>query len=468
MENSPKKVTKKGTLAIVSAAILSFVGILIETSMNVTFPTMIKEFHVSLGTVQWITTAYLLMVALVIVCSAYVKARFSERNTLFAAVFFFIAGTIISGLAPSFTVLLIGRLVQAGGTGLAIPLMFNIIIEVVPISKRGAYMGIGGLILSLAPAFGPTFGGIVVYYLTWRDIFWIVLPIIILGLVLGMFSVPNNKITDHPKFDWFRLFLLAIMFVSLTLGFDTVSGQGWLNLSFLIYLIIFALATIAFYFASKHSKRMLINITVFSQPVFTLNLIAYTIIQFANIGASFLLPNYAQLVNHSTALIGGLVLLPGSLLASAFSPYFGQLLDKHGARGPIFIGNTIFTIGLIRFVAFALHLTPMMIAILYGVFGFGRSMAFANTMTDTLNNIAPEYSADANALFNTFQQYGGSIGTSVMSSFMTSGTGTTMASKTANGTLHAFIFLLILALFNFVLYHRSFKIQVQQKQASTN
>ncbi|KRN28385.1 hypothetical protein IV38_GL001385 [Lactobacillus selangorensis] len=453
-----EKISRKALAAILSAALLSFVGILIETSMNVTFPTMIKEFHVTLGTIQWITTAYLLTVALVIVCSAYIKARYKERHIFITSVCFFVIGTIVCGTAGSFVMLLIGRLIQAIGTGLTLPLMFNIILEQAPKAVRGTYMGVGGMILALAPAFGPTFGGVVVYYLGWRWIFWIVLPLMIIALFMGLNTITQVSETTKPQFDWLRLFILAVFFISLTLGFNTVSTLGWFNVRFDLFMVVAIIAVLAFVYTSNRTHRMLVDISVFKIPAFSLSLTAYFIIQLTNIGGSFMLPNYAQLVDHSTSLISGMILLPGSLVAGLMGPYFGHLLDTYGPKKPILTGNTIYTIALVGFALLSLHLSPLMIVILYLVFSFGRSMAFENTLTNAINNVPRQHQADANAVLNTLQQFGGSIGTSIMASFMTSAAGKTEAVRTAAGTQNGFIFLVILAFLNFVLYHYSFKL----------
>ncbi|WP_252893573.1 MFS transporter [Lentilactobacillus senioris] len=145
MQNSSDKMATKDVIAIVAAALMAFLGVLIETAMNVTFPTLTKQFNVPLATVQWVTTGYLLMVSIIIVCSAYIKGRFKERNIFITGVIFSIVGDLICALAPpQFTILLLGRLIQAVGTGIVLPLLFNIILERAPMAKRGIFMGIGG------------------------------------------------------------------------------------------------------------------------------------------------------------------------------------------------------------------------------------------------------------------------------------------------------------------------------------
>ncbi|WP_057755042.1 DHA2 family efflux MFS transporter permease subunit [Weissella kandleri] len=455
--NHTTKMSTRDMLSIIAAAMMAFIGVLIETSMNVTFPTLIQKFNVDMSIVQWVTTGYLLVVSLVIICSSYIKGRFKERHIFMAGVVFSIIGDLACALAPGFMILLIGRLIQAIGTGIVLPLLFNIILERAPIQKRGFFMGLGGLIVSMAPALGPTFGGLIVNFTSWRYIFWIVLPLMVISFFLG-FSIEQITPLIQQKFDWFRFILLAITFISLTLGFNTVSQFGWFNLRLGISLAITAITIFLFIKVSNHSTRVLIDISIFKNPILTLGLIAYVIIQFTNIGINFILPNYAQIAGHSTAMIGGLILLPGSLISGLLNPVWGRMYDNIGAKKPILMGNSLFFLAIILFAVFSLKLSPIMIMVYYLLFGIGVNMALPNTMTYALTIIGPEKEADANAIFNTLQQFGGSIGTVIASSFLASGNGNNAAAVMQSGTQHAMIFFGTLVLINFFLYHYTFKL----------
>lgn len=456
--------TKKNLLAIISGALLTFIGILLETSMNVTFPTLSRQFKVSTGTVQWIASGYLLVVSLVVVCSAYIKSRFKEQAIFVTGAIAMIVGDLICATASQFAFLLIGRMIQAVGTGIALPLQFNIIIERAPLSKRGLYVGIGGLITAFAPTIGPTFGGLMSYYFSWRSIFWSVLPLMFIALILGWTTIEQKSPLEKLKFDWTRLLLFAVMLVSLTLGFNTVSAQGWLNPWLLIALIIFAVATWAFIVVSNKSQRMLIKIEVFKMPVFVYSLLAYACIQFANTGVNYLLPQFTQLVDQTTSLIGGLVLLPGSLVGAILSPFFGRMFDQLGAKRPLLLGNLIVTIALSLFAIFILKMSPWLIALVDVVLNIGGFMAFPQTLTYSINQLPEKYSADANAWFNTLQQFFGSLSTTITASFLAAGQGKTEAAQISSGTIYAFCFFLVLILLNFVFYNQSFKHALQKDQ----
>ena len=461
MTQNQAKLSRRGLIAILAVAVLSFIGILTETSLNVAFPTIMKQFDVKLATVQWLTTGYLLMVSLLMIVSAFLNKRFKTRSIFITAVSFFMLGSIIAAVAPTFGIILLGRIISAAGTGLCIPLMFNVIVETVPVHQIGYYMGIAGMVLSMAPAFGPTFGGVMVYFLSWRMIFWIVVPFAIIALIFGMASLEQHHDLSHPDFDWVRYCLLAVAFVSLSLGFNSVSTAGWLGKAFLGSVVLAAIMLWFFIRISKTTTKMLLNINVFKSKTFVSSLIAYFFLQFANIGMSFVLPTYVQIVNHQSALIGGLILLPGSFIASAATPLFGKMLDDKGAKLPILLGNSIFTAGLIGFVFGGKILPIGLIIIFYLIFTFGRSMVLGNTMTFGLTGVSNELRADANASFTTAQQFAGSIGTTILASIISisqnSGQSLPQYQLTAIGSRYAFATLLVLALINFGLYHQVFK-----------
>ncbi|WP_204121651.1 MULTISPECIES: MFS transporter [Levilactobacillus] len=382
-----------------------------------------------------------------------------------AAALAFILGDLICALATNFPILLIGRLIQAGCAGLAIPLMFNIVVESVPRSRLGFYMGMAGLILMIAPASGPTFGGIMVYLANWRMIFWSTMPVELIILLLGVGAIKQYAPVKPVKFNWGQFFLLAIAFISFTLGLNSVSTAGALSWEFLGGVGLAIVAIWGYIVLAKHSSRQLLKLEIFKNPVFTYSFFAYFTLQFCNIGINFALPNYAQIVVGATSLIGGLMLLPGSLVTAILQPWFGHLLDEHGARLPILMGSTLFTIAALVFMAFGQHLSVVLIAIMYVVFSVGRSMAFSNTLTNGLKEVDMSQRADANAIYNTGQQFAGSIGTTILAALMSSVkvSGMSYAHETAIGSQLAFGLIFVLSIVNFGFYFIVFRYQKNDK-----
>ena len=210
-----RRLDGKLIFSIIAAGILSFTGVVIETAMNVTFPSLMKEFSVSTSLVQWITTGYLLVLAVVIPLSGYLKERFPMKKLFLKAAGLFILGTLLGAWSPDFLLLLLGRLLQGAGTGIALPLMFNIIMEQAPLDRLGVMVGAGMLVCALAPAVGPSIGGYIVSLFGWRMIFWVVLPLLLISFVLGGLSVRQSSDIRIRPFDAGGLLYLAISFTCL-------------------------------------------------------------------------------------------------------------------------------------------------------------------------------------------------------------------------------------------------------------
>ena len=186
--------------AVLAAGIMSFSGVLIETSMNVTFPELMHEFSTTANGIQWVTTGYLLAIAVIVPVSAFLIRNFAPRRLFIIANLAFILGVLTDAFAPSLGVLLVGRVLQGIGTGIALPLMFHIILTKSPSDRRGVMMGIGTMTTSIAPAIGPTYGGVLLNSLGWRAIFWFLIVLLVISLVMGLTSMPIESVEKTEKF----------------------------------------------------------------------------------------------------------------------------------------------------------------------------------------------------------------------------------------------------------------------------
>lgn len=407
----PTTIPKHVIKMIVAAALMGFAGIMSETAMNVTFPKLSVVFGVSMEKLAWVTTIYLLMVAIMMTLSAYLRRRFSERTLFLASVSIFVAGILLGGAATAFPVLLVGRVFQGIAAGIALPLTFNIILEEVPLAKLGTWMGIGSLVVSIAPSIGPTYGGLLVDTLGWRAIFFLTLILVAISLVLGISSFPKKEAKEPTaKLDIVQFLLLAC---ALTTSLIVVSELETGRLNIPVF-IAFLLSLGLFIYKSLTSKIEFLNIRLFANPLFLLAIIPFVMYQFANIGGNYLIPNYLQLGFGVTSLFAGLALLPGSLIAALLNPWFGKLYDDRGAKLPLYLGNFLFTISLAIMCIWAQSLGLVLLTVTYIVFSFGRVMAFGNMQTATIAHLSKEDGPHALALFQMMNQYGGSIGTAVV------------------------------------------------------
>ena len=448
MTEFERKIDSKLILSIIAAGIMSFSGVVVETAMNVTFPTLMKEFHIGTSTVQWITTGYLLILAIIIPASSWLKRRFRTKTLFLTANILFIAGTIICASAPVFALLLLGRLIQGVGTGIALPLMFNIVLEQAPYDKMGVMMGTASLITAIAPAVGPSVGGMIVNLLGWRMIFIVLLPLLIMSLLFGLSSIRQVSATHKLPFGWKDYLLLSLGFSAMIFGINLASSYGWISLPVLLLLAVSAVSLTFFYRSSLCSRFPLLRVQVFCYTPFTLSVMSILLIQFICLGMGFLIPNYAQLVSGENAFISGCLLLPGCIIGAALSPFSGRLLDCIGARKPILTGNIFIIISAACFALFLAKSNILMIAAFYIFFALGQGFSVGTTMTNGLSALPQELSSDGNAVINTLQQLAGAVGTAVCSTIVASSqaAANTMTSGTTAGTIHTFILLAVLAI----------------------
>lgn len=448
MNQYERALSARLVLSVVATGIMSFSGVVVETAMNVTFPALMAEFGVGTSTVQWITTGYLLVLSAIIPASAWLQRRFTTRTLFTAAVALFAAGTLLAAFSPAFSFLLAGRLVQGVGTGIALPLMFNIVLEQAPFDRMGLMMGVASLITAIAPAIGPSVGGLIVEQFGWRTIFIALLPLLACSFAMGVCSIRQTRETERTPFrtvDWLVLAAAFSCFVFATSG---ASDAGWLSVRTGALLAATAALLAVFVVRSAHADRPLVRVEVFRCRAFCASLGAIVLIQFICLGLGYLIPNFAQMSLGQNAFVAGCLLLPGCALAAVMTPFSGRLLDRLGARPPIIAGCVSIVACTALFSLLAPRLSPALIAVVYLLFSFGQGAAFGNTMTNGIRQLPEPLSADGNAVVNTFQQLAGALGTSVVSTVVaTAQAGATdLAAATADGTAQSFLLLCALAL----------------------
>lgn len=404
-----KHVALSTKISILAIALITFSGILSETSMNVTFDKLQKVFETDLSTLSWITSGYLLAVAITITLGATLAHNWTERRILFTAAIGFIIGNMIAALAPSFAILMIGRILQGAATGLAVPLLFNVIVERVPRNHIGFYMGLSGLVISLAPAIGPTYGGFMIGHFDWHMIFAFILPFPLISLGLSYFFLENGQPKEKRPFDALAFILLSIALTTAILAISSME-EGSVNWTFLLA---FLVSLAAFIWRSLRSKHPFLDIRILKKPVILLGIIPFFIYQFSNLSANFLIPNFLTIVKEVNTTQAGFSLLPGTLLGALLAPLLGKFYDQYGPKPSLYGGNSLFALALLIFALFTQSLTLTMITGVYVLFTIGRNMAFNNTMALSVSHIEPKETADATALFQTAQTFAGALGTAI-------------------------------------------------------
>jgi MFS transporter, DHA2 family, lincomycin resistance protein len=443
MDNNIKLVGK-----IFSTGVMSFCGVVSETAMNVTFPTLMHEFGIGTSTVQWITTGYLLVLALVITMSSYLKRNCSQRTLFLIAIGCFIGATVACFVAPNFATLMIGRMVQGIGTGIALPLMFNIILGEAPQEKIGTFMGVGMLITAVAPAVGPVLGGFIVDSFGWRYIFLSLLPLLLLSLIIGCRLIKHSAPTERSRFHFFDYLLIVVGYSTFILAMVQASSAGWVSTVVISLLVVAVAAMVWFVRQAKRESHPLLRVEVLSHRRYMLTLAAILIAQFAVLALGYAIPNYSQLVNHTKAFTAGFLLVPGCVVGAVVSPLSGRLLDKVGARLPIVAGFGFMFVSTALFAWFGNCLTTEMFFSIYVIYTIGQGLGCGNALTFALSQLPKDLSADGNALVNSFQQLAGAMGTAVVSTIVASqqrvADASNFADATAAGSQNAFITLSVM------------------------
>lgn len=440
--------------AVIATGIMSFAGVLIETAMNVTFPTLINQFDLTTSQVQWVTTIYLLMISIIVPLSTYLNRNFSIRKLFLFSNLLFLAGILVDFFSPTFMILLMGRLLQGIATGIALPLMFHIILTYAPMNRRGAMIGVGTLTTAIAPAIGPTYGGILTSTFTWNHIFLFLVPVLLISLVIGLFAIPETSVEKGGHLDFLSVLGLCLLF-SGALTFLSTIGQliSW------IALIIAIIGFFLFYQRSKTIDQPLIHLSILSNKTFRLFLFSFLVYQFLLLGVSFVLPNFIQIVQGDTAFIAGLSMLPGAAIGAILSPFSGKLLDQHGPKKPIIAGLILSFIGWLALVLLIGHASLIWLVACHVFYMIGIGLSYSNMMTTGMNALSEEFQGDGNALFNTLQQFSGAIATSLVAiiinlvqdhSTLNYEAATTLGSKMALGVL---LVLLIISFAQFMPYY---------------
>ncbi|WP_052543004.1 MFS transporter [Lactobacillus sp. OTU4228] len=458
MVKSSDKIPAKVFAAIVATGLMSFCGVIVETSMNIAFPTLMREFGVSTNVVSWMTSIYLLAISIIVPISAILKSSYETKNLFLTANVLFLLGLIVDAIAPSFVFLLLGRVIQGIATGIALPLMFNIILEQVPKSKIGTMMGVGNLITGAAPALGPTFGGIVINSLGWRWVFYLLIPFIIISLLLGLWGIQQKSELVKQKIDVPGFLLIAIFFSGAIYGFSNLSSGNILEI--VLPLIFVVIAAILLVKRTKSLEHPLLKLDLLKNKYFAATVLGFFLIQMISLGNAFLLPNYIQLTNNSTAMTAGLLVLPAGAVGAIMGPIGGNLLDKHGARNVTLAGVYLMISELAIFAIFSRNMSNIFIMLVYILYMGGMGMILGNVMTYALSRIDKKWVTQGNAILSTVQQFAGAVGTSVTSAIVAVSQNafhSKAGMPTAIGTQHAFIFLLIVAIIIWALFFKYVK-----------
>nr|WP_294692862.1 MDR family MFS transporter [uncultured Friedmanniella sp.] len=430
----PARLPTGDKIVIGTLLVATFVVILNETIMNVALPQLMGDLRVSASTVQWLSTAFLLTMGVVIPTTGFLLQRLPTRTVFLLAMGLFSSGTFLAAVAQGFWMLLAARVVQASGTAIMLPLLMTTILTLVPASRRGVVMGNVSIVISVAPAIGPTVSGIILQYLSWRFMFVLVLPIALTALLLGARLLGTVSKPGQQRLDVFSVLLSVPAFGGLVYGLSRLGEGGGEGLgAALAFVAVGVLCLLAF---GRRQLRLarggdpLLDLRAFRYPMFSLSLTLLCITMVALFGMIILLPIYLQTIRGLDTLQTGLLLLPGGLLMGLLGPVVGRLFDRYGPRVLATFGSVLLVFTMWRFSTLDAG-TPIWLLVAYHLaLSMGLACLFTPAFTTALNPLPPSLHSHGSAILSTLQQVAGAAGTALLVGIMAGRT----ASLTGTGT----------------------------------
>lgn len=434
---TPNKIINHPPYGIIAILMIgAFISMLNETLLNVALPSIMKDLNVGASTVQWLSTGYMLVNGVMIPATAFLIQKYSVRRLFITAISLFTAGTIIAGFAHIFPLLLVARMIQASGSAIMMPLLMNVMLTSFPPEKRGAAMGLFGLVFIFAPAVGPTLSGYLIEHNSWRILFHLVSPIAAVVLLIAVFKLKDKKEKVDLRLDLFSLLLSSVAFGGLLYGFSSAGNKGWDSPQVYVTIIVGAFSLIFFILRQNKLEKPMLNFKIYKYPMFALSSAISIVIAMAMFSAMLLLPIYVQSIRGISPLKSGLLMLPGSLLMGIMSPITGKLFDKFGGRVLAVTGLTITTLTTYLFSKLTLDTSYTQLILLYSARMFGMSMVMMPVMTNGLNQLPARFYPHGTAMNNTLQQVSGAIGSALLVTIMSNRTKTHATDLAASAMKH--------------------------------
>ncbi|MBP1326058.1 DHA2 family lincomycin resistance protein-like MFS transporter [Leucobacter exalbidus] len=420
--------------------ITAFVMMLNETTVAVAMPAIMADYAITATTAQWLLTGFLLTMAVVLPTTGWMLERFTTRSVFLFATVTFLLGTVAAAVAPMFAVILAARVLQAIGTAMIMPLLMTVSMTLVPAQRRGAVMGLIAVVMAAGPALGPTVAGAVLSFTSWHGIFWVMVPLVAAATLIGAFKLTNVGERRASPFDLLSVILSVFAFGGLVYGlssFSVIIGGGQAATIVIAVLIVGVVGLGLFVWrqlARGKRHQALLDLRPLAARNFTLSLIVLMGLMAALLGVVSTLPLYLQGSLLVTALVSGLVLLPGGALEAVLAPIAGRLFDRVGPRPLIIPGMAIVAATLFALAFVDEHTSVGLIIAFYAVFCIGLALLFTPIMTTALGSLPAHQYGHGSAILNTLQQLAGAAGTALLITIYSGTSGRAMAQRVAEPT----------------------------------
>lgn len=431
----------------------TFVTVLNQTVVTPALPSIMKEMNVGAATAQWLTTGFTLVNAIMIPITAYLTERYSTRRLFLVSMGLFTAGSLLAGWGPQFIVLLAGRLVQALGAGILMPMVMTVLVLTFPVDRRGAALGIFGLVVAFAPAVGPTLAGLVIDHASWHLMFYLIAALAVLVSLAGIFalkpslplgakgalaanvddrnaSAPDATATNaSPKagtvspeaaapstgatLDRPSVVLSTLGFGGLLYGFSDIGASG-VGMPAFIATCVGLVSLAAFAYRQLTMEHPMLNVRVLKSRKFLVGTLIGMIVQASLLAAGILMPIYIQTLRGYSAVVSGLVLLPGALVMGAMGPVAGRIFDRHGPRRIAIVGMVGLTVSTFAFALLSPQSSIIYITALYLVRMFSLALVNMPITTWAMNSLDNSLVSHGTSMNNTLRQVAGSLGTAIV------------------------------------------------------
>lgn len=418
---------------IVAVMIVSaFVAILNQTLLNTALPHIMKGLHITENTSQWLVTGFMLVNGVMIPLTAFLMDKIKTRPLFLMAMGIFLIGSIVAALAPTFPILMLARVIQAIGAGVIMPLMQFTLFMLFPKDERGFAMGLAGLVIQFAPAIGPTLSGVIVDTMSWRMPFVVVVIVASLGFIFGAIFLKSYNETKDTKLDKRSVIYSTLGFGLMLYAFSSAGNLGFHNPIVLVSLAISLVIIGAFIRRQIRISNPLLNIIVFKNKVFCLTTISSMIVMLSMVGPALLIPLYVQNALGLSALLSGLVIMPGAIINGVMSIFTGKFYDKYGARPLVLTGFTLLTIFTVMLCFLKADTSYTYLIIVYALRMFSVSLLMMPLNTAGINSLSNKNISHGTAISNFGRVTAGSLGTALMVTIMSIGSKNFAPNPSAN------------------------------------
>ncbi|WP_020007196.1 MDR family MFS transporter [Salinicoccus albus] len=462
MENTETSNLKKNIPLFAVLLSGAFITILNQTLLGTALPPIMQDLNLTESTAQWLQSVFMLVNGIMIPVTAFLIDKFTTRKLFLTAMGLFTLGSFAAAIAPNFTFLMIGRVLQASGAGIMMPLMQTILFLLFPVNRRGTAMGLFGLVIAFAPAIGPSLAGWLVDQFPWRSVFYVVLPIAIVNIIVAYFLLKNVTEQKNPKLDILSVILSTVGFGGLLYGFSVAGEAGWLSTQVDLSIIAGIISLYLFITRQLKLEKPLLEFRVFKNGTFTLATALGMVVFAAMIGTNVILPLYMQNMIGFSALDSGLVLLPGAIVMGFSNPITGYLFDRFGGKWLARGGLLLLALTTLGFTNLSADTSFVYLASMNGIRMLSIAMVMMPMTTLALNQLPKDLIPHGTAMNNTFRQIAGSIGTAVLITIMSTAA---IPNEGVSGSIHGVnVSFIVAGLAAFLGFLLSFKLKESKQE----